>query len=467
MWRLQKLKKYFSLFLVTVLLLTTGFGCKGLSAEQQMATRAVALEYWTVYDDVDVMRGLAEKFKASHPNVTINIKQLRPEELYTRLVEALAEDKSPDIVSVNNRWMKKFQSKLSPMPFSVSDTTTQVIKKAVGTENVINTRTFNLPSPTQLDKEFVQTVKKDVFINSETYGLPLSLDTMALYYNKDLLDRAGIPEPPKDWTAFQEAVKKLNKYNKNTGTIIQSGTALGTAKNIPVFDDVLYILLKQSGIDIIDKNNNVTLNTVPKDLPRDQLSPTFSVLNFYTDYADPTRDTYSWNEEMEDALDRFTRGSLGFFFGYSYHYKTIKARSPQLNFSALPMLQLNEEAPVNSANYWIQAVPSKAKNPNESWNFIRYLAYSDANKEYLDATKRPTALRAYISGQSQSDELGPFVAQALTADNWYRGRNYESAVKALEDLVGEWMKVPADPNKIIEFRQKALNNTAEKIRQTL
>lgn len=460
-------KTLFILILVCLLLPLYGFGCKGLSAEEQAATKTVSLEYWTVYNDVDALNALIAKFKTDHPYITINLRQLRANELYPRLVEALAEDKGPDIISIPNRSVVGMQGKLAPMPSDTRDTTVNIVKKTVGSEKVVTTVTLPLPGVTQLDREYVQTVKKDVMAGDKIYGLPLSLDTMAIYYNKDLLDRAGIAEPPKDWAEFQADVKKLTKYDKQSGKILQSGAALGVGKNIPAFDDILYILFKQSGVDMIAKGRGAAFNVVPQGMPQGEMSPAMSVMSFYTDYADPTRDTYSWNEDMANALDKFTGGSLAFFFGYSYNYPTIKARAPQLNFAIIPMLQLNAEQPANAASYWVESVTAKSKNQNEAWNFIRYLAYSKVNKEYLDKSMRPTALRTYINEQKQITELAPFVSQILTADSWYRGNNYDASVKSLSDMLHEWLNPPADPDKIFPYRQDVLNRAAQKVNQTL
>ena len=39
------------------------------------------------------------------------------------------------------------------------------------------------------------------------YALPMAMDTLALFYNQDMLNAAGIPQPPATWSDFQEAVK--------------------------------------------------------------------------------------------------------------------------------------------------------------------------------------------------------------------------------------------------------------------
>ncbi len=455
-------KRIFLLFSVAVFLVMTGFGCKGLSKEQAAAVKPVVLEYWTVFDDVDALQAQINKFRADRPYITINLRQLRVDEIYPRLLEALAEDRGPDIISVSNRWMRFYQPKLAAMPGAVSDTTQKIVKTTLNTEVVVNSVTQNLPTVSQIDKEYVQAVKSDVVIGEKIYGLPLSLENMALFYNKDLLDRAGVPEPPKNWEDFQVAIKKLTKFDKASGKILQSGVAMGTGNNIPGFEDILYILFRQSNLNFVDKSGFAAFQ---KENPYEPSQAT-PIMNFFTDFANSGRDTYTWNEEMGNALDKFVNGSVAFFFGYSYHYPVIKARAPQLNLAILPMLQLNPEQPVNAANYWIQTVLDKSKHQTESWALINFLTHSKATKEYLDQSGRPSALRTYIAGQLDNTELYPFVSQALVSDSWYKGKDYDTAVKALGDMTHEWLLPPPQVGRELEWRQEVLKRAAAKFNQT-
>ena len=455
--------KFLAISLLLAVFVFTGFGCKGPDVTAITASRAVTLEYWTVFDDVDAINALIAGYRADRPYITVNVRQLRADELYQRLIEALADDTGPDVISVSSRSFKQFASKLAPMPASVSDTKVQVIKGQISTETVVTPSVVAMPTLTQIDREYVKTVRKDVVLDGQIYGLPLSMDTMALYYNKDLLDRASVPEPPKDWVQFQEAVKKSTRFNKLTGKISQAGVAMGTGNNIPGADDLMYILFKQSGLNFVDDSGRAVFGNYSGDN-----NPAASVVTFYTDFANASRDTYSWNEEMPNALDNFINGSSVFFFGYSYNDPIIKARAPQLNYDILPMLQLDNENPVNVANYWIQSVVSKSKHQNEAWGLINYLAYSKANQAYLDATGRPTALRAYIPAQKAKLELAPFVSQVLVSDNWYRGRNYDSTRKAISDMCHDWLQPPPRENqKIAQWQQEIMNIAASKINQTL
>lgn len=459
--------KIFAVIIITAGLVLSGFGCKGLSKEQQAATKSVSLEYWTVHDDVDQLQKEIAKYRADRPYMKITVRQLQADELYNRLLEALAEDKAPDIISVHARDLRAFKSKLATMPASYSDTTVRTQKNIVNqVETIVTTQAVSLPTTFQIDKDYLQTVKKDVIIDGKIYGLPISLDTMAIYYNKDLLDRSDIAEPPTTWEGFQDAVRKIVRQNQEKTRIVQAGAALGTGTNVVGVDDIMYILFRQSNVEFINTANRAVFNAKPGNVTE---SPSFSVMDFYTDFANPTRDTYTWNESMGDSLDSFIRGQTAFFFGYSYHNAQIKARAPQLNYGILPMLQLNPEKPVNVANYWVQAVVGKSAKQNEAWGLINYLTHTGATDEYVTATKRPTALRSLVAKQKEDLDLAPFVGQLLIADNWYRGNDYAGAQQAMRDLSSEWINFPPglEESRIGQYRQEALNRAVSKINQTL
>jgi len=460
----MRVKKILPLFLAIIFLITAGFGCKGMSTAEQQATKPVVLEYWTVYGNVDALQKQIGVFRSNHPYVSVNLRQLRADELYPRLIEALAEDRGPDIISVSNRDIGKFLTKLSPMPASVSDTVVTYQKNTIGNgvTALVNTQTRNLLTPDLLDQQYIKVVRNDVVRQGNIVGLPLSVDMLAVYYNKDLLDRSNVAEPPKNWNDFQDDVKKITRYDRKTGGIIQFGAAFGTGQNISASDDLLYVLFRQSGVDFVNKTGQAVFASSP-------LSS--QVMNFYTDFANSSRDTYSWTNDQAGALDAFINGQVGFYFGYSYDYATIKARAPQFDFKVLPLFQLNPDATINSANYSVEAVTSKSKNKNEAWNLVDFLTHSQATKDYLEQAGRPTALRAYIGGQRTKPELSPFVDQILTADNWYYGKDYTTAKKALADMVEEWVSVEtvssSANNDITSLKNQVLNRGQSKINQTL
>lgn len=443
------------------ILLFIGFGCKGLSAEEQAAIKPVTLNYWTIFNDVTELKKFAEGYQKIRPYVTINIKQVRVDEFEKMFTNALAEDVAPDIVSISARDIRKYQSKLVEMPASVKVSTVMIKGGQFSQQTVVTPETKSMPTAGAVKSSFVSTVYNDAVINNKIYGLPIALDTMAIYYNRDLLDQAGVSELPKTWDEFMKAVSAGTRFNEK-GDIIQSGVALGTSKNVPRAFDVLSLLMMQSGVKMTAGGR---VNFAEGVDVAGSKHPAVTALRFYTDFAQPTKEVYAWNDKMGDALEAFTRGKVVFYFGFAYDYPKIKARAPQLNIEVMPMLQLNEKAPANVANYWVESVVKKSKHQNEAWDFVVYMLKPENIKKYCEATLRPTPLRAQIDDQKENVAIAPFAVQVLNAENWYRGKDSVSAEKALTDLITNYLQSTAGEQK--QTDSALLKYAAQVVQQTI
>jgi len=454
-------KKLAILTTIFLLLTTMGVGCKGLTAEQQAAVKPVKLTYWTIYNDVEQLRQLASEYKQVRPYVTVEVRQIRYEEFDTLFSNALADDLGPDIVSMYIRWLRQYYNRLSPMPAAVN--VARVVKKGKYTDEIeVIIDTNNMPTDRDIKSQYVSSVYENATVGGKVYGLPLAVDSLAVFYNKDLLDKANIPEPPKDWDEFVEAVKKTTKFNSN-GDIVQAGTALGTVKNIDVSFDLLSLFMMQSGVQM-SSGNAITFSS---GLTNPEPShPAFKALQFYTDFARPTKEIYTWNDQMENALTEFVRGKVVFYFGYAYDLPRIRARAPQMNLEVLPMFQLSPDDPKNIANYWLESVVKKSKHQDEAWDFVRFIASAQNVKKYTEAVLRPSPYRAHIAEQQENVQLAPFASQSLFAQNWYRGRNVDVATDAFNDLITEYL-APYNTNKPLERDARLLINAATRVQQTM
>ena len=269
-----------------------------------------------------------------------------------------------------------------------------------------------------------------------------------------------MPEPPTNWDDFMSAIEKSTKYNQN-GDIIQSGVALGGSKNVSRYSDILSVLMMQSGAVMMDDAGQIVFNRVSDTIKQQQTVPGVEALRFYTDFASPAKEVYSWNKDLNDSLTMFTQGKLGMFFGYSYQLPQIRSLAPKLNFgiAKLPQIEGNPQS-INFANYWMETVSSKSKNADIAWDFVQFATRPEQAKLYLDATKRPTALRSLINSQLDDENISVFAEQALTAKSWYKGVN----ANAMEAIIGEMIdSVVAGQNKIEDI----INLGAQKIQQTI
>ena len=338
-----------------------------------------------------------------------------------------------------------------------------VTRGTIKKETVQELRTTKSLTLKDLKNNFVDIVYSDVVIDKDgaslIYGLPLYVDTMAMFYNPDLLNNAGITEAPKYWnTQFQQAVKKLSKQN-NKGSIIQSGVAMGGSDNIEKAADVLALLMMQNG-SVMAENGTVMFHSIPPGSEK-KYNPGLEALRFYTDFSSPAKEVYCWNSNLSNSLDLFAQGSLAMMFGYAYHIPIIKAKAPKLNFAIakIPQIEGNTKQ-VNYANYWIETVSNKSKNVDIAWDFIQFATAAEQAQSYLTVAKKPTALRALVNKQIDDMEIGPFAEQVLTAQSWYHGKDSRAEEKAFNEMIDLSIKNPTQIDDII-------NETARKVQQTM
>ncbi|MFA6047497.1 MAG: extracellular solute-binding protein [Parcubacteria group bacterium] len=428
----MKNKIVISILFFTMLLTLSGCGCKSNNAGQA----AIELEIWGPIDDSFTYKDVFEAYQKLYPNVKdIRYRRFSPDTYEKELVDALASGQGPDIFLIHNTWLPSFKDKIIPAP-----------------AEIINEQRFR--------SNFVDVVVADFLDQGKVWASPLSVDSLGLYYNKDLFNEAGISTPPKNWDEFGKDARLLTKFS-TSHEIIQSGAAFGAAYNINRSTDVLNLLMMQSGTQTNDKGV-LDLRT-SKVTGGSNYSPAEDALSFYTQFAQATSPYYSWNSRMHYSIDAFSEGTLAMMFNYSWHIQTIKDKSPKLNFAVASVPQFAGSSPMNFANYWGFAVAKNKQTAegvtnetriSESWKLINFLTtkpegqFAAANggmlgsgaidsnydpaKEYLEKTRKPAARRDLIETQKTDAELGVFAKDNLIAKSWK-----EVQPDAIESILAE------------------------------
>ncbi|MBI3626522.1 extracellular solute-binding protein [Candidatus Uhrbacteria bacterium] len=223
-------------------------------------------------------------------------------------------------------------------------------------------------------------------------------------------------------------------------------------------NDILATLMMQNGTVMEDDNGRASFHEMPFGLKRTTL-PGVEALRFYTDFANPSKDVYAWNSQMPNSLDAFISGQTAMFFGYSFHVPVIKARAPKLNLGLAKLPQIEGNPEVNFANYWVEVVSKKSKNPDFAWNLVQFLTRQENVKKHLDLAKKPTALRALINDQSEDLSVGVFASQLLTAKSWYQGKDPGAAEKIFGQMIDQSLAGAGELPDILNLAANRINQT--------
>lgn len=457
--------RFTAALLLGSVLLSTGLGCGGGGATSS-SLEDVELEFWTVFDNDDAYKEIITSYTTRHSNVSINFKKLRADEYEDELIRALAEGEGPDIFSVHNDAIEEYKDLMLPMPTSTTVTYMET-QGTIRKETVIVSREQPTLTQKTLKSSFVDVVAGDVIrdyqpdpeIEAEerVFGLPVSVDTLALFYNKDLTNAAGITTAPVTWDEVQEDVVALTQTD-TAGNITQSGAAIGTSDNVERAPDLLAALMMQNGTDMTDARGRVAFHTIPDGTP-DNVFPGLDAVSFYTDFANPTKEVYTWNSDFPDSFEAFADGQTAFFFGYSYHVPLLRTAAPKLNFATAKLPQISGGREVNYANYWINSVSKDTEFVDWAWDFVQFMADEDNVTSYLEETGKPPALRSLINDALDDENVGSFAEQLLTAKSWYHGNDVAAMEDAMEGLIDAILVGPEDPENVIEQSARVIMQT--------
>jgi len=362
---------------------------------------AATLQFWGVFDSPTMYADIINQYQKDNPTIKIAYRQFSYEEYEKSLINAFASGDGPDIWLMYNTWLPKHGDKISPLPQTI-----------VGQSQPLMT-------VQDFQSQFADVAKTDLIYNSQIYGLPLYLDTLALYYNKDILNSAGIANPPATWDDFNQTVETLTKYD-DKGHITLAGAAIGAAANINRSTDILMLLMMQTGVQMTNADNSAA--SFSQSVGGEAVGE--NALQYYTDFANPSKQTYTWDNQQHYSTDAFVEGKAAMMINYSHQVATLHALAPRFNFSVAPVPQnKNASININFANYWAATVSKQSKYPAEAWKFLVYLTNAENSTKYLNASGRPAARRDLITLQQQYPDLGVFAKQTLSARSWYQADN--------------------------------------------
>lgn len=332
------------------------------------------LEIWGLFDDSDIYDPVIQAFEKARPSIHVRYKKLIWDDYEQTLINALASGRGPDIFMVHNTWLSKHKDKLAPAPEKT-------------------------PYPFLLST-------RDAFSEGKAiYAYPLFIDNLALFYNKDVFASQGFFEEPKTWSQLGEYIKALTRFSPS-GSLIRAGAAFGTSsQRINRATDILLLLMAQNGIEPIERKTG----KVSWEDDQKKFEAARDALRFYTDFANPSKDVYTWNEAQDYSIDAFWEGKLAMMVNYAYNIETIRQKAPYLNFAITSLPQ--KGSPVTVGNYWGFGVSGISEHKKEAWQFLQFFSQDEHYLPYSKTTGRLGAKKEILESQRSDPLLKPFVDQ--------------------------------------------------------
>lgn len=318
--------------------------CGTSSTGEATSDNPVEITWWGW---TDTPRKQAKKFMKTHPNIKVKVVNAGTgNDQYTAINNAIAAGSGvPDLATIEYYALPQF---------AYSD-------------KLIDLTKFGAD---KYAKDYTPGTWSSVNVNGGIYGLPTDSGPMALFYNKEAFEKAGVTEVPTTWDEYYEAAKKI----RATGAYITSDTG-----DAGFYDSMVW---QASGkpYNVSKDGKTVTLN-----LTGDKGAKTFAA--FWQKMIDEDlidTKTQGWSDDWYRGLGD---GSIASLFSGAWMTGNLAIGAPaaagKWRVAQMPTPEAgstaNAENGGSSVAIFDNGDDAKAK---AAWEFLDWMNHSEEGTEY-------------------------------------------------------------------------------------
>jgi multiple sugar transport system substrate-binding protein len=349
----------------------------GGCGSQKSADGKVVLQFWQFWTDADtrpVMARLLEKFEQENPDIDVAMTELTWNDGHEKIVVAFTSGTEPDVLELGSDWVPEFSS--------------QGVLAEVTDEAAALREDYLLWDP--------------VLYQDKVYGFPWTLDSRAMFYNRELMRRAGLDpdRPPETWPELLRAVQAIDALDEQT-----YGFGANSGERHRLYKKFLPFLWSNDGKILSDDWQRCLL-----DRPE-----SVQALEFYLKL------TRHGMVETQKMLDRaFMAGQIGFWQSGGWLISLIGKEAPDLDYGVAlvprPSRERGESRSFAGGEYLV--ISKRSKQRDAALRLIRFLISPEHALELTKAHKgaTPAARSAFDDPYFANDpRLSVFNKQLLTS----------------------------------------------------
>ncbi|MCJ7512124.1 MAG: sugar ABC transporter substrate-binding protein [Anaerolineales bacterium] len=335
-------KMLFPVLLIAALLLS---GCGGQTPPEavpseggQPAAEAVELKFmlWGAPEELAVWNAIVDEFQAQNPGIKVNVEVSDWTAYWEKLKTMLAAGTPPDLFAMD-------------APYYLDYQTRGVLK---------NLQPYVDANPDMLQGVYPQTL--EAYKTAGGYfGLPRDFQTIVLFYNKDMFDKAGVAYPTADWTYddLRQASKDLTMDTNGDGVADQYGFTADLWDMELAWSSAIWA----HGGDILSADHTQTLIGEPAARQAWQV---------FHDMMFQDKSMPDVNTAASYGLDLFQAGIAAMTPIGHWAVPGYNAANFQWDVAPMPKGPAGSATSVNSAGF---VVAEASEHPEEAFEFIKFV----------------------------------------------------------------------------------------------
>lgn len=340
------------------------------------------------YTDDPPTEALVEGFVAEHPNVTIETEQTAFSDYMTSITRSMSSDDAPDMAQYNPAAMR------SLIPSN------DVLELDRYAELYGWDETFPQASlePLMSDENAQQ------FGTGSLYAAPGALSVLGIYYNKAMLEEAGVDSLPgtlKEFTGAMEAVAENGDDPLSLGALQVGGTHLWNTVLNSVGNTDNYV-------DWVYGAPNSTIETDGAREATETITD-WAEAGYISEAANATSDA--------DALANFTAGEAAFHVTGNWAAAAVEDEmGDEAGFFVLPGTD-PDAAPVASGSSVAYSISPQTEYPDVAAAFLDYLSSPEAAQIQVETGFMPVDTEADIATEGLLGDIAEAFAPVAENNN--------------------------------------------------
>lgn len=336
----KRLKKLVAITLSSVVIFSTFTGCDS-EKNEDTSSGPVTITY-AIWDknQEPAMRTIIDAFEKKNPNIIVKVEVTPIEQYWTKLEAAATSESLPDVFWMHASYFTKYAD--SGMLMDITDRA----------KNSNDLKWYNFPNPLV-----------DLYTyNGRNYGIPKDYDTIALWYNKTMFDKANLayPDDTWNWSKLLKVAKKLTDTSKGVYGIAAPADA----------QQGYYNFIYQNGGNIISPDKKKSGYDLPETKQAVQWNADLSL----KEKVSPTEQQFA--ETCASQMFESGKVAMGLFGSWVVsEFKANNYVKDNCDVAVIP----HEKAKATIYNGLGNVAAAKTKHPDEVWKFLEFLGTKEAN----------------------------------------------------------------------------------------
>lgn len=312
--------------------------------------------------------------------------------------------------------------------------------------------------------------------NGNIYGLTPSFYSQALFYNKDLFEKHGVPLPKNkmSWNEVLDLAKRFPKDGQGENRIYgfaNASFAYGDKKQVAL--EMMNGIGATSGLSFVDPDKGTV--TMQSDGWKEVLLMTVEALKSGALFAgndekfDPNKPVM-----MDGRKDLFATGKVAMTVEGSYMIsnlqrakETMKDVTPvNWDIVTVPVDPKNPEVSNTVSLSGLFAVNANSSNPRAAWELVKYINSDEMAKLQSKSEDGAMLSRTAYVKEREGRSMEPFYMLKMSENNLFKNYNkipYEFFYQPFNELAGTEIQSVIEGKKSVDDALKTIQEKGQEI----